>query len=133
MKRHSTMLLRALVVLCLATGSGGGSGSEKHESALVPEQRRLAEIQAAWRRAGARVGWCSSDPQLLLLVIRESLNEKRKGGEIPGFALPHWRAGVVAKLPLPPEGFVLVLSRSGLTDEGLKELAGLKQLRLLGL
>ena len=52
---------------------------------------------------------------------------------MPAFSWSNWQAGVVGKLPAPEQGFGLDLSFTQVTDAGLKELAGLKQLQVLDL
>jgi hypothetical protein len=44
----------------------------------------------------------------------------------PAFRFADWKEGVVSRLPDPGEAFGLVIYRTGLTNAGLKELAGLK-------
>ena len=116
-------------------------------------QELPAELVAAWKKAGARVGWMSADQ--LVLKFREGAEGKK--GEVPAFRFPRWTAGVVAKLPQPQTAFGLDVqpdagngrgpegagrieelcnrwtSGTQVTDAGLKELAGLKSLQSLDL
>jgi len=52
---------------------------------------------------------------------------------VPALQLTEWEAGVVRKLPAPKVPFGLALVFAGVTDAGLKELAGLKSLQKLDL
>lgn len=56
-----------------------------------------------------------------------------KKGELPAFGFPHWQPGVLGRLPDPSVPFVLSLDCSPVTDEGMKELAGLKCMQELSL
>jgi internalin A len=69
------------------------------------------ELTNAWRDAGAIVGTTE--------------------GTIPTIRLTSWQEGMIAKLPAPSIPFALYLGFTQITDAGLKELAGLKNLQSL--
>jgi len=103
--------------------------------AALPLAKELpAEVVAAWKKAGAMVGWMGAHSQF---AAGESFTTKREGLQaaraVPAFRISEWRAGMLAKLPAPARAFGLFLRFSGVTDAGLKELAGLKQLTTLNL
>ena len=72
----------------------------------VPELS--AELVAAWKKAGAQVGWMSADR--LDRFFRQEKEGKK--GEVPAFRFSEWPAGVVAKLPQPQTPFSLVIESS---------------------
>jgi hypothetical protein len=51
---------------------------------------------------------------------------------VPAFKFTVWKKGVIEKLPAPPSPFGLAVT-APVTDEALKELAGLKNLTYLDL
>ena len=104
----------------------GGQGDKASQMQPLP-----AELVAAWKEAGARVGWMSSASPVLL--FREGGDGKK--GEIPAFRVQirEWTPGMLASLPQPQTAFGLDLGTSRITNAGLKELAGLKNLQMLGL
>ena len=94
-------------------------------------QELPADLIAAWKKAGARVGWMKPDNEWLVLFFCE--DAEGKTGLIPAFRFPEWTAGMVAQLPQPQTAFGLDLHNTSVSDAGLKELAGLKSLRALDL
>ena len=89
------------------------------------------DIVAAWKKAGAQVGWLRAMPGLASLqFVRE---KEGKPGDLPAFHFAVWPEGRLAKLPAPAPAFGLDLRRTQVTDAGLKELAGLKSLQALDL
>ena len=96
-----------------------------------PPKPLPAEVVAAWEKAGAEMGWMTVD-KYSFIVFRTG--GEGKEGEIPAFHFAYWRMGIVSQLPLPGQAFGLDLaSCQSVTDGGLKELAGLTQLRGLRL
>jgi hypothetical protein len=85
-------------------------------------------IVKAWKEAGATVGWMTMEASGELTFV-----EKPEPGAIPAFRFTKWKDGVVAKLPAPEATFGLDLSKTELSDTGLKELANLKTLTSLAL
>ena len=101
-----------------------------HQSA--PQGRPLEllsdDVVTAWREAGAQVGWIGLDENGRLLFFRQSRNA---ASDMPAFHSVLWREGRIRNLPDPGSTFALDLS--GITDAGLKELAGLDSLKGLKL
>src|SRR4051812_38003442 len=111
-----------LTVLWLpAAADTGGTGAPKP----LPEA-----IATAWKDAGAKVGWMQPDEYGVGYFYPKSSG---KEGELPGLLVPklNLKPGLLAALPDPGVAFGLRLNFSGITDAGLKELAGLKSLRAL--
>ena len=89
------------------------------------------EIVEAWKAAGAVVGWMQLDDFGRSQWLPEG---NGVAGALPVFSFPSWPEGQLAKLPVPAAPFGLYLeSPKGLTDAGLKELTGLKDLQELTL
>jgi hypothetical protein len=101
------------------------------------------EIVDAWKKAGAEVGWMRAIPDIhnqgkrwwpfRSLYLQFRIGGEGEPGEWPAFRFIIWKPGVLASLPPPPAPFGLDLSLTLVRDAGLKELAGLKQLRILDL
>ena len=66
---------------------------------------------------------------------RLSFDMKATGltGAVPAFRIPFWVYRRLAELPVPLVPFGLDLGGTGVTDAGLKELAGFKSLQTLNL
>ena len=131
MAQHLSRLSRgAATFATLLLLIGGGRESL---SAPLPANARLQplprELVAAWREAGATVGWMKDDEGWLL--FRQGV--EGKPGEVPAFHFRKWTGGVVGQLPQPQQAFGLVLRGKEVTDAGLVELAGLKSLQTLDL
>ncbi|HMF16003.1 MAG TPA: hypothetical protein VKE98_02300, partial [Gemmataceae bacterium] len=90
-----------------------------------------ASVRLAWEKAGAISGWMSQG-RFGEWSFRDGAGEG-KAGELPVFGWSKWEAGLIPQLPAPKQSFGLHLMGSEVTDAGLKELAPLKQLELLGL
>ena len=105
--------------------------SDKNADANAAAPKPLpADVVQAWEKAGAQAGWIGIDERGRLAFHRVA---EGRPGEIPAFKFSEWQAGVVARLPQPPQAFGLDLSYTGVTDAGLRELAGLKTLQTLSL
>src|SRR4029079_14479577 len=121
-----TIMPRAFVVTLCAAGLIGiavpAMADEKRPEPLP------ADVGAAWKEAGADPGWMSIDKQGR---FRFRPGEEGKAGEVAAFAWRYWKPGVLDKLPPPAQPFGLNLRIAKVTDAGLKELAGLKQLLML--
>ena len=102
-------------------------------------------IVAAWKEAGAEVGWMRVDPTWVPVFVQE---QEGKPGDLPAFFFGGVKAatpdghvffkfplkeGQLAKLPAPATAFGLGLGHTQVTDAGLKELAELKNLQALDL
>src|SRR5439155_26015747 len=78
-----------------------------------------------WKDAGAKVGWMQPEEYGVEYFYPKSSG---KAGELPGLLVSKPKPGLLAALPDPGVPFGLRLNFSGITDAGLKELAGLKGL-----
>jgi hypothetical protein len=92
-----------------------------------------ADIVAPWREAGAEVGWMRPNPTDRRGVCPFFPEAEGKAGDLPAFRFERWPAGRVAKLPAPGSAFGLCVRGTKITDAGLEELAGLKNLQALDL
>src|SRR5258708_755794 len=88
------------------------------------------ETVMEWKQAGAEVGWMRLDDFEFLERLPEN---EGKPGDLPTFKFYPWKAGVLAKLSAATEPFGLDLSHTRITNAGLRELAGLKNLQALSL
>jgi len=126
MRTLPVYLLSALGLLAMVAGVNRAA-----EPATSSAPKPLPEaVVKAWTGAGAEVGWISDDPDKRL-DFREG--DKGQAGEIPGFSFRKLTPGLIAKLPAPDTPFGLYLYRRELTDDLVKELAGLKNLQALNL
>lgn len=95
------------------------------------------EIVQTWRNAGANYGWMNMNLHLNRHVFvaegeaRITDNWWDRTSGMPVFQFPVWQEGALAKLPDPGVPFGLCLNLSNVTDAGLKELDGLKNLQAL--
>ncbi len=89
-----------------------------------------AAVVAAWKNVGADVGWMRRNDKGYLEF---RLDKEGKAGEVPSFRFDAWNEGVIGRLPPPKRGFGLCLTATQLTNPGLKDLSGLKNLELLDL
>lgn len=108
-------LVFALVLIAAQSGAVAQPDAKDLPKAL-PEN-----VVKAWTAAGATVGWIKVDTSGV-----PSFVEKAEPGAVPAFRFAAWKDGVVAKLPAPTAPFGLDLTRTEITDAGLKELATLK-------
>lgn len=89
------------------------------------------QIVIAWEKAGAEVGWCEAPSPYFLPFHRAS--KTPEPGWLPAFDINQWHESALSGLPAPETPFGLDLSRTELTDSGLEQLAGMKQLAVLKL
>jgi hypothetical protein len=122
----ATMRSVAVLGLLAVCGLCGGAGQATAKSD-DPEPLPEAAV-TAWTNAGAKVG--SMRFVGLLQFVPAGQGEP---GDLPAFRFSPWRKGRLAGLPDPGRPFALDLSGTDLTDAGLKELAGLKSLQMLGI
>jgi Leucine-rich repeat (LRR) protein len=85
------------------------------------------ETVKAWRGVGANVGWMKME----LGDNRPTFQVEGQGSGITVFQFTEWKEGVLAKMPDPGMPFGLDLNLTKMTDQGLKELVGLKSLQAL--
>ncbi len=97
------------------------------------------DIIEAWQKAWADVGWMGVFENGWLSFFRDEKEARAyRGGEnllataLRSFRFVHWTPGVIGNLPAPKAAFGLCLQRTQVTDAGLKELAGLKNLQCAG-
>jgi internalin A len=116
--------LAAVLAVAVLAGGGGHAGSSQPggKDSSLPET-----MVAAWKKADAHPVWVRVGEFGWLEFIR---GQESKPGDLPAFSIV-WKIGVLSKLPAPQAPFGLVLGL--VTDAGLKELAGLKQLQTLAL
>jgi internalin A len=109
-----------LTVLVLPVAAGtAGAGAPKS----LPEA-----VAKAWTDAEAKIGWMQPNEYGVQYFHPKSSG---KAGELPGLLVYKLKPGLLAALPDMGVPFGLRLNFSGITDAGLKELAGLKSLRVL--
>jgi len=95
-----------------------------------PPQPLPRETIEAWKEAGGQVGWMRVEKYGSLKLLPE---KEGAAGDLPAFAFSTWKDGLLPKLPAPAAAFGLNLMGSQVRDVGLKDLAGLKNLRALNL
>jgi internalin A len=123
MQRLFTVVVAAFALI---GGAGGAAPADEKRPEPLP-----ADVVAAWQKAGAVPGWLGVDDKRGILEFRRGA--AGKAGEVAAFSLRDWEPGVLGKLPPPGLPFALSLVETQMTDAGLKELAGLKQLQWLDL
>src|SRR5579884_773521 len=100
------------------TGTGAPAGNERKPETPLP-----ANVVAAWKAAGAEVGWAKYG------MVDFHLDGEVLKGEIPTFRFDKWPEGRLAKLlPPPRRAFGLCLFSTTVTDTGLAQLAGMTRL-----
>jgi Leucine-rich repeat (LRR) protein len=135
--------------VCFSPDGGSLAGASDDRSVKVwdlpaskPAQKPLGQdkqpeplpeaVVKAWTEAGAQSGWIRQGPFDFAQFIAGS--PALRPGDVPGFRFATWRPGVVAKLPPPQQPFGLDFRfAKGLSDEAVKELAGLGELQSLNL
>jgi internalin A len=122
--RYVLFVLLLLVLLPVALA--------QDKEAEKPFRAIEKKTKAAWREAGAEVGWMRADKFGELQFLPEN---KDMAGDLPAFKFSTWKDGLLAKLPAPAAAFGLDLYMGGfyVTDAAMKELAGLKNLQILNL
>jgi Leucine-rich repeat (LRR) protein len=116
-------------------------------------------VVKAWTSAGAQVGWMRinstawrtfelwgfsfhSPGRLLMPLTSTDVpnfvefvagTKPDQSAELPAFRFLRWQPGLIASLPEPDTPFGLDLTGTEITDFGLRQLSGLKQLRALNL
>src|ERR1700722_17083679 len=95
-----------------------------------PPEPLPADVVAAWEKAGAETGGMAPTPYGFMAF---RAGGEGKEGEAPAFRFKEWRGGMLSELPPPGQAFGLDLGFTKVTDAGLKELAGFKQLQALNL
>ncbi len=123
--------LAVLIVLGLQTSPLPADDKKEAPKPLPPE------VVQAWRDAGANVGWMNMNLHLNRPIFEAEGDHRNPSGwwdrtnAMPVFQFSEWEEGVLVKLPDPGAPFGLCLNLTKMTDAGLKELAGLKNLQAL--
>ncbi len=119
----ATLLLGIAIVPCRADSPSGKGATPQP----LPEK-----VVKAWSTAGCQVAWMVKNKE-----GSYGFGGGKTGnpGDIPAFGVPfdEWQDGRLAKLPAPAAPFGLQLAASGVTDSGLKDLAGFTNLQVLHL
>jgi uncharacterized protein (TIGR03067 family) len=89
------------------------------------------EVQQAWVKAGAEVGWMGKKDDHVTLDFRTTPDALIDA--VPAFRFKDWKEGTVARLPVPKTPFGLDLSGTEATDADLKGLEALETLSALDL
>lgn len=142
MRNWRRSLMRAVLALSvLAVCTIGGVADLLLSKKYVPAKKRSndaplkelssPEIVAAWKEAGAEVGWMRFD-DFGWFEFHFGMNS---GDDVfwPTFRFSTWNDAMIAKLPSPTAGFGLDLSFSNVTDTGMRELARFENLQALDL
>jgi internalin A len=121
-------LKHSLLALLLAAGvahlAPAAADEPKHPQPLP------ADVVQVWEKAGAEAGWIGTDECGQLEFGRAAEGKK---GELPAFSFDELKDGVVPRLPQPPQAFGLKFADVRENGAGLKDLAGLKNLRYLNI
>jgi internalin A len=122
--------LAAVVVLALVGGLVDRAGAQAQPGDGPPRKFDDATA-AAWKKAGALVGWMGVDSFYPSLEFRTQPDGLL--APVPAFRFTAWQENIVARLPDPGTSFGLHLHGTKVKDAGLKELARLKSLQSLSL
>src|SRR4051794_4706005 len=74
-----------------------------------------ADVGAAWKKAGADVGWLSADPQTGGWF---RAGETGRPGELPVLAFDAWKPDLLKDLPSPEQPFALSFNFTAIDDGG---------------
>src|SRR6516162_4261566 len=124
--------MRTIVAFAVFAVCGFGILADPPSAKKDPRKHLPPEIVAAWKKAGAEVGWMPVD-EFRMTLFRPA--NAGVAGDLPAmsFSYPSYKEGVLANLPIPADAFGLDFTSTLLTDAGLKELARLKSLGVLNL
>ena len=134
------MIQRLWIMALIASLLGTAPALEGQQQ--PPASPLPATTVAAWKKAGARTGWMGPGMDNGRTgFVGFSVNRPGQGdlwdavagppsaewtaGEVPAFAFSVWQPGALDRLPQPQSAFGLDLHSTQLTDDGLRELAGL--------
>jgi internalin A len=104
------------------------------KSADVPQKRFFEtdpKALAAWKKAGAEIGWMSGTIEFGSQMFHTAGQPKK--GDMFAVHVSKLTPGALEKLPPPGIPFGISLRGATLSDDGLKELAGMKHLQTLDL
>src|SRR5690349_9153915 len=105
--------VRAMTVLAvLLTCGRGGVIYRRHSKKNLP-QPLPGNILAAWKKAGARVGWMRANEFGFIEFL-----PKNEGiaGDLPAMSLSLWNPRLMRTLPAPAVAFGLSLAGTEVTD-----------------
>src|SRR5262249_14814796 len=119
-----------LAALAVLASCGLGRGADPPPAKKDLPKPLPKEIVAAWKKAGAQVGWMRVEESGSIRFLPE---EKGVAGDLPALRFSPWKRGVSGTLPAPAAAFGLDLSRTEVTDAGLNALAGFQSLQALNL
>src|SRR5262245_14520539 len=131
-------LLPVVLLTVLGCGKKGDApATTKEGPALVKDREPSAAVAAAWRKAGGHYGGMRMTRfgSLSLMPYDEPGAADRRDSlsadELPAFGFNEVPAGRLAELPAVGVPFGLLFEK--MTDDGLKKLVGLRQLKRLAL
>jgi internalin A len=115
--------MRAVMVAVMVACSAVAQEPKKDLPKPLPEA-----VVKAWKDCRAEVVWVKlTDFGLPVWSDRPQV------GAIPAFNMLKWKDGILANLPVPEASFGLRLDGLEVTDAGLKDLVGMKNLTVLQL
>ncbi len=86
------------------------------------------KVVAAWRKAGALVGWLAHSPNGGWHYLRA---KPKAISSLPAFVWRKFEPGMLINLPTPSVPFAMGFGNTGINNRGLKELKRFKNLRSL--
>jgi internalin A len=121
-----------LIALLALTAVAGVSLVHRAGAQEKPKPRQGFDeaTMAAWKKAGATVGWMGENDigYLEFLTQADGL-----AAAVQSFRFARWQEKLLAGLPRPAVPFGLSFAETKVTDAGLKELADLESLQTLDL
>ncbi len=120
-----TVIFSAMA-LCAIGASRADEPAQAKKPIEFPEK-----IFKAWKEAGAQPGWMRVKENGHTGFLQDK--EYVTADDLPAFNLHRFKPGVLATLPDPGIPFGLRCNFSNITDDGVKELVGLKSLTVLSL
>src|SRR5262249_26011489 len=117
-----------LLAGCLASGAMAAPAPPMKEVQPLPDDHIKA-----WKEAGAISGWMGVT-EYGSLQISSKREELLTDQALPGLQLRRWLGeGMLARLPAPDVPFGLYIDHTSVTDEGMREVASLKNLTMLSM
>lgn len=127
---HGIHVADAILETAIANDRSEPSPHDSTNKLIMKDDGFAPKVQKAWEKADALVGWLAHDGQGDWLYLKE---KPKNVASLPVFLLQEFKPGVIVKLPKPSIPFAIGLGSSGITDQGVKELAGLQNLQALDL
>src|SRR5262245_48619481 len=116
----------AFAVLAICSVGGVANSATVDKERTQPLQKKIV---AAWKKAGAQVGWIHRGQDFG--VIQLLPENEGMSGDLPAFEFSSWKPGALDSLPAPQAAFGLFFFKTEVTDQRLKELARFKNLQSL--